>query len=108
MGAFKQLPDGSEVLVGWSFILQAGALGALQVPSEYQGQGIGTLVTAAMARLLSERDKDAFGFVGVANVSSRKMFERLGFKGIGPIYWLRTFPVGKTESVWDKDSVDDL
>lgn len=108
IGAYKQHPNGSETLLGWSFVLQAGALGALQVRSEFQSQGIGTLVTAAMARQLSDLNKDTFGFVGLANINSRKMFERLGFQGIGTIFWLRTFPVGKSQSIWEGDSESDL
>lgn len=94
--------------MGWCFVLQSGALGALQVRPEFQGRRLGRLITAAMAKLLSEQGKDTFGFVGPTNTPSCKVFEGLGFKEIDRIYWLRTFPVGKTESVWTGDSLEDL
>lgn len=108
IGAYKRSPDGTEVLMGWCFLLQSGAMGALQVREEFQGKGIGTLVTNAMTRLLRDHDKDAFGYVGSYNVSSRKIFERLQFDNIGAVWWLRTFPVGKAESVWNGDRDGDL
>lgn len=83
-------------------------MGALQVREEFQGQGIGTLITIAMCKLLRDLDKDAFGFVGHENVNSRKLFDRLQFEEIDTIHWLRTFPVGKTESIWDGDQEGDL
>lgn len=94
--------------MGWCFILQSGAMGALQVCEEFQGQGIGTLVTVAMAKMLSGQGKDSFGFVGLTNWPSRKIFERLQFESIDRIHWLRTFPVGEKESVWERDSESDL
>lgn len=95
--------------MGWCFILQSGALGALQVREEFQGQGIGRLVTVAMAKLLlMKENKDSFGYVGPQNLSSRRIFERLNYQDIGIIYWTRTFPVGKTESIWEGDADEDL
>lgn len=101
IGAYQKTDDGLEELMGWCFLLQSGAMGALQVREEFQGKGIGTLVTIGMAKLLAKEGKDSFGYVGPTNFSSRTIFERLGFEKIGTIYWLRTFPVGKTESIWD-------
>lgn len=108
MGAYKLLPDGSKVLMGWCYILQSGAMGALQVCPEFQGKGIGSLVTVALAKMLSDQGKDSFAYVGPTNWPSRKVFDRLQFQDIGTIYWLRTFPIGKNESIWDEDCESDL
>lgn len=109
IGAYRKSSNGSEVLMGWCFILQSGALGALQVREEFQGQGIGRLVTVAMAKLLlMKENKDSFGYVGPQNLSSRRIFERLNYQDIGVIHWTRTFPVGKTESIWEGDADEDL
>lgn len=108
VGAYKKLANGEEDLMGWSFILQAGPMGALQVREEYQNQGIGSMVTTAMAHLLATMQRDSFGFVGVENHFSKKMYEKLGFKILESIYWLRTYPVNKNESIWTGDYEEDL
>lgn len=108
LGAYKRLANGTDVLMGWCFTLQSGAMGALQVREEYQGMGIGLLITVEMARLYMYQNQDSMAFVGPLNVSSRKIFERLQFQQIDTIYWLRTFPVGKSVSTWNGDLEGDL
>lgn len=105
IGAYKVQPDGTgEILVGWCLVLHSGALGVLQVREEYQGQGLGKLITAKITQQFATEDnKDTFAYVGVGNESSKNVFERLNFDVIGGIYWLRTFPVGKDESIWTGD-----
>ncbi|XP_055712124.1 uncharacterized protein LOC129807107 [Phlebotomus papatasi] len=87
-------------LVAWCFLLQAGALGALQVDEEYQRRGLGSLVTKAMIRKLCDMGRDTFAFVNVDNTPSRGMLEKLGFIEIDSVYWLRTLPTDPTIPPW--------
>ena len=79
-------------LVAWCFRLQAGPLGALQVDEEYKRRGFGTVVAIAVAKQIANLGQDCFALVNAANVPSKKMFERIGFKHDGEAYWVRTLP----------------
>lgn len=79
-------------LVAWCFRLQAGPLGALQVDEEFKRRGLGTLVAKKMCSILAEMGQDTFALVNVANIASRNMLEKLGFKEIDKCYWLRNIP----------------
>lgn len=80
-------------LVAWSFRLQAGFLGALQVKDSYKRRGLGSLVVKVMAKKLAAMGHDTTALVGEANLPSRKLFESLGFKLLDTAYWLRTYPL---------------
>ncbi|XP_035912823.1 uncharacterized protein LOC118512459 [Anopheles stephensi] len=82
----------SGKLVAWCFRLQAGPLGALQVDADYLRRGFGTVVAIATAKQIAALGHDCFALVNAANVPSKKMFERIGFKHDGEAYWLRTIP----------------
>lgn len=45
-----------------------------------------------MIHKMSELDLDTFALVGFENTSSQKMFEKIGFKKIEEVYWLRNLP----------------
>lgn len=79
-------------LVAWCFRLQAGPLGAMQVDPEYYRRGFGTVVAIATAKQIAELGHDCFALVNKANVPSRTLFERIGFKYSGEAYWIRTIP----------------
>nr|XP_040239532.2 uncharacterized protein LOC120959876 isoform X1 [Anopheles coluzzii] len=84
-------------LVAWCFRLQAGPLGALQVDEEYKRRGFGTVVAIAVAKQIANLGQDCFALVNAANVPSKKMFERIGFKHDGEAYWVRNFPTVSRE-----------
>lgn len=86
------LYNNSGELVAWCFRLQAGPLGALQVDERHLKRGYGSIVTAAMAKQLAELNQDCFALVGNANVPSKRMFEKLGFRHTDFAYWTRTYP----------------
>lgn len=92
IGAFTK--DGDE-LVAWCLRHQCGALGTLQTAESHQRRGLGALVTKAMMKILADLEMDTFGLVGSHNISSVKLFERLGFEVIDECCWLRTFPVDR-------------
>ncbi|XP_055550857.1 uncharacterized protein LOC129733217 isoform X2 [Wyeomyia smithii] len=83
-------PNGD--LVAWCFRLQAGALGALQVDEKHLKKGYGTIVTIEMAKKLASINEDCFALVNSANIPSKRMFEKLGFRHSDYAYWLRTYP----------------
>ncbi|XP_063701906.1 uncharacterized protein LOC134831981 [Culicoides brevitarsis] len=83
--------NGNE-LVAWCFRLQSGPLGALQVDEKYFRRGFGSIVTKKMAQILAEMDQDTFALVGIQNIASQKMFEKIGFKVTDHCFWLRTIP----------------
>lgn len=85
--------DENNVLIAWCFRLQAGPLGAVQVDEGHLKKGLGSLVTRAMAKLLADMDLDTFALVGAENTPSQKLFEKLGFKIVDHVYWLRTLPI---------------
>lgn len=95
IGAFTE--DGT--LVSWCFRLQAGPLGALQTAETHFRQGLGSLVTKAMIHKLADLNLDTFALVGIANTASQNMFEKIGFKKIEKVYWLRNYPINRN-SVW--------
>lgn len=77
----------------FDFRLQAGPLGALQVKESHKRQGLGSLVTKAMANILANNfNHDTYALVSDENWPSRLMFEKLGFKPIENTCWLRTYP----------------
>ncbi|XP_059617251.1 uncharacterized protein LOC132262125 [Phlebotomus argentipes] len=96
VGAYTR--DGK--LVAWCFLLQAGALGALQVDEGYQRRGLGSLVARAMIRKLCDQGIETFAFVNVDNTASKRMFERLDFERTDFIYWLRTLPTDPSIPPW--------
>uniref|UniRef100_A0AAG5DSD7 N-acetyltransferase domain-containing protein n=1 Tax=Anopheles atroparvus TaxID=41427 RepID=A0AAG5DSD7_ANOAO len=82
----------SGALVAWCFRLQAGPLGALQVDPGYLRRGFGTIVAVAMAKKIATLGQDCFALVNAANIPSKRMFERIGFKHTDEAYWIRNFP----------------
>ncbi|XP_055597620.1 uncharacterized protein LOC129747426 [Uranotaenia lowii] len=86
------LYDENGELIAWSFRLQSGALGALQVDERHLKRGYGTMVAIDMAHRLAHMNQDCFAFVNSGNIPSKRMFEKLGFLQIDTAYWLRTYP----------------
>lgn len=78
--------------MGWCIQYLQGVLGSLYVLEEFQGQGLGKLITTKMCKLLAEQGKDSFAGVIPSNTTSRKMFERLQFKQIGMLHTLSVAP----------------
>ncbi|XP_019895275.2 uncharacterized protein LOC101899503 [Musca domestica] len=87
--------DGTDELVAWCLRLQGGFLGALQVKNEYKRQGLGSVVTRAIARSLGEQGEDVMALVNEDNKASRGMFEKIGFTVTDRCYWLRTLPTAE-------------
>lgn len=108
MGAYKKLANGEEELMGWCLTLQAGALGALQVREQYQNQGIGSMLVIAMAKLLAGKQQDTFGFVDLGNDRCLTMFEKVGFRRLGSVFWVWTHPRTMPRSDWKGDKEGDL
>lgn len=74
-------------------------MGVLQVDSNHKQSGLGTLVTKAITKQLSDLDMDTFAMVHEDNIESRRMFQKVGFKVVDYSYWLRTDPLVETD--WD-------
>lgn len=73
---------------------QTGALANVQVDSNYKQRGLGTLVTKAMTKKLSELDMDTYAVVGDENVASICVFKKIGFKAVESCYYLSTYSLG--------------
>lgn len=52
-----------------------------------------------MIHKLADLDLDTFALVGITNTASQNMFEKIGFKKIEQVYWLRTYPTNRNY-VW--------
>lgn len=70
-------------------------MGALQVKNEYKRQGLGSVVTRAIARSLGVQGEDVMALVNEDNKASRGMFEKIGFTVTDRCYWLRTLPTAE-------------
>lgn len=85
IGAF----DSSGNLVAWCLRLQTGLLGFLQVDDDHLRQGLGLLVCKALTKKLGEMGLDVCACVALDNVASVRLFERIGFTLIEPVFWTR-------------------
>lgn len=72
----------------------------MQVKENHKRRGLGTLVTAAIARYIAEQGDDVMALVDKDNRASRGIFDKLGFKVVDNCYWLRTFPTIDVERTW--------
>lgn len=68
-----------------------GLLFSLQSDKKnYRKRGFGSVVLKALAKKCAEPGNDSYGAVSEENIASRTLFERLDFKVIGRVYFLRT------------------
>ncbi|KAL9929049.1 uncharacterized protein ACN427_009390 [Glossina fuscipes fuscipes] len=81
--------DEGNNLIAWCLILPLGSLGLLQVIDSRKRQGLGQLVVRYMSKLIAKKGLDVTASVVFANVASRSMFEKLGFKIVDKVYWIR-------------------
>ncbi|XP_004530236.1 uncharacterized protein LOC101450075 [Ceratitis capitata] len=80
--------DEANNLVAWCLRLPIGSLGLLQVMDTHKRMGLGNLVVRYMAKLIAGKGLEVTAPVVFANVPSRTMFEKLGFKVIDNVYWV--------------------
>lgn len=73
-----------------NFRRSTGLLFSLQSDKIYRKRGYGSLVLKALAKKVAELGNDSYGAVLEDNIPSRALFERLDFKVIGKVYFLRT------------------
>lgn len=70
--------------------LPTGLLGVLQTDKNFYGKGYGTLAVKAASRKIAETSQDIYVDIFANNEASRNLFEKLGFKSIGEVYWIAT------------------
>lgn len=78
------------------FRSHCGPLGTLQVDSNHRQRGLGSLVTKAITKQLSDLDMDTYAMVTWDNFAARRMFEKIGFKAVDYCYYVRTNPLVAT------------
>lgn len=67
-----------------------GLLGALQTDDKYYGFGYASLVTRYLSKIIAELGYDVYADIYEQNKPSRSLFEKLGFKAVGKVQWIRT------------------
>lgn len=85
VGAFDKE---SGELMAWCLRLPIGALGLLQVKSEYYRRGLGRLVTIAQAKQMGEHGYDSSATILFNNKASRALFTGIGFCEMGERSWM--------------------
>lgn len=70
--------------------LPTGLLGVLQTDESYYEKGYGTLAVKAASRKIAETGQNIFADIFANNAASRRLFEKLGVKSIGGVYWIAT------------------
>lgn len=68
----------------------SGLFSCLQTHDNYRKHGFGSLVTKALAKKVAEMGHDSYAGIADENISSKRLFEKIGFKAAGRLYWLRT------------------
>lgn len=67
-----------------------GLLGILQTDEKFYGQGYGGLVLKHNSKTIAEMGHDVYAGVFEANTPSRALFDKLGFKPVSQVYWIKT------------------
>lgn len=67
----------------------SGLFSGLQTHDSYRQHGFGSLVTKALAKKVAEMGHDSYAGIADENISSRRLFEKVGFRATGRLYWLR-------------------
>ncbi|XP_020798912.1 uncharacterized protein LOC110176811 [Drosophila serrata] len=73
--------------LAWCLRSPHGSLSHLHVLADHRRQGLGSLAVRFMAKEIIATGSEVLATVVFANQSSRRMFEKLGFKPINKIYW---------------------
>lgn len=68
----------------------SGLFSGLQTHDNYRKHGFGSLVTKALAKKVAEMGHDSYAGIGDDNIPSQKLFEKIGFRATGRLYWVRT------------------
>lgn len=63
---------------------------SLQTHESYQKQGLGTLVSKALAKRVAELGHDSYTTIFDDNIASQNLVEKIGFQAKGKVYLLRT------------------
>lgn len=67
----------------------SGLFSGLQTHENYRQHGFGSLVTKALAKKVAEMGHDSYAGIADKNISSKRLFEKIGFEATGRLYWLR-------------------
>ncbi|XP_055375763.1 uncharacterized protein LOC129608330 [Condylostylus longicornis] len=84
--------DENDCLVAWCLRVEYGLLGTLQVVDTHKRKGLGSLVVKALAKLSAENNFDSAASVDIPNISSKKLFEKVGFEQFGMMRYIYLVP----------------
>ncbi|MCD8379868.1 MAG: GNAT family N-acetyltransferase [Lachnospiraceae bacterium] len=86
-GAFMQSDEGETVLAGYIGTHSEGALGMLQVRTQYRGRGIGAALESFMINLALTRGEIPFGHIFEGNEASLRLQRKLKMNVTDVILW---------------------
>lgn len=66
--------------------------GQLYVMDKYKRKGYGMLVAKAITKVIADRNIDPVVMIGENNFASQDLFQKIGYKKIGGVYWCVTAP----------------
>ena len=78
-----------RALVGWIMTHDDGAMGLLNVLTEYRRKGFGTDITYALIREIRKAGKIPFVHIEEDNINSMELASKMGFEKDRKVHWLK-------------------
>lgn len=79
-------------LLAWCLLHQPNAFTALQVRTDRQRTGLGSLLLRNMAKSLASEGKDSFAIIVDGNQASTNLFQKVGFECIDEVFNIKIEP----------------